>query len=50
MQRGGSLREYLSAHFIFQPLSRHTSFIADLRAATGRSDIPDQVVWQPDGL
>ena len=50
MQRGGSLREYLSAHFIFQPLSRHTSFIADLRAATGRSDIPDQVIWQPDGL
>ena len=50
MQRGGSLREYLSAHFIFQPLSRHTSFIADLRAATGRGDIPDQVIWQPDGL
>ena len=50
MQRGGSLREYLSAHFIFQPLSRHTSFIADLRAATGRGDISDQVIWQPDGL
>ena len=50
MQRGGSLREYLSAHFIFQPLARHTSFIADLRAATGRGDIPDQVIWQPDGL
>ena len=50
IQRGGSLREYLSAHFIFQPLSRHTSFIADLRAATGRGDLPDQVIWQPDGL
>ena len=50
MQRGGSLREYLSAHFIFQPLARHTTFIADLRAATGRSDIPEQVIWQPDGL
>jgi GT2 family glycosyltransferase len=49
-QRGGSLREYLSTHFIFQPLARHTSFIADLRAATGRGDIPDQVTWQPDGL
>jgi hypothetical protein len=50
MQRGGSLREYLSTHFIFQPLSRHTTFIADLRAATGRGDLPDQVIWQPDGL
>ena len=29
---------------------RHTSFIADLRAATGRDDIPDQVIWQPTGL
>ncbi len=49
MRRGGSLRDYLSAHFIFQPLSHHTSFIADLRAATGRADIPDHVVWQPGG-
>ena len=48
MHRGSSLREYLSAHFIFQPLARHTSFIADLRAAMGRDDIPDQVIWQPD--
>ena len=45
--RGGSLRDYLSAHFIFQPLSYHTSFVADLRAATQRTDIPDQIVWKP---
>ena len=30
------------------PATRH--LIADLRAATGRVDIPDQVIWQPDGL
>ena len=48
-QRGGSLRDYLSGHFIFQPLSHHTAFSADLRAATGRTDIPDAVVWQPGG-
>lgn len=48
-QRSGSLRDYLSAHFIFQPLAQHTSFIADLRAATGRDDIPDQILWQPGG-
>ena len=45
--RGGSLRDYLSTYFIFQPLSHHTSFVADLRAATQRSDIPDQIVWKP---
>ncbi len=45
--RGGSLSAYLSAHFIFQPLSYHTSFVADLRAATQRVDIPDQIVWKP---
>ena len=45
--RGGSLRDYLSAHFIFQPLSYHTSFVADLRVATQRADIPDQIVWKP---
>lgn len=45
--RGGSLRNYLAAHFIFGPLARHTSFIADLRAATGSQDIPDQVIWNP---
>ena len=42
--------DYLSAYFIFQPLSHHTSFVADLRAATGCGDIPDQIVWRPDGL
>lgn len=47
LARGGSLRDYLSAHFIFQPLSHHTSFVADLRAATQRADIPDQIVWKP---
>lgn len=45
--RGGSLKDYLSAYFIFQPLSRHTSFTADLRAATGCADIPDEIVWKP---
>ena len=45
--RGGSLRDYLSAHFIFQPLSHHTSFVADLRAATSGRDIPDKIVWRP---
>ena len=45
--RGGSLRNYLSSYFIFQPLAQHTSFIADLRAATGRTDIPDHIVWKP---
>lgn len=50
MERGGSIRDYLSAHFIFQPLARHTPFLADLRAATGRQDIPDQVVWRPEGM
>ena len=49
VRRGGSLRAYLNGHFIFQPLSQHTSFIADLRAATGHAGIPDQVVWQPGG-
>ena len=47
MARGGSLKDYLSAYFIFQPLSRHTSFVADLRAATGCADIPDDIVWKP---
>ena len=45
--RCGSLRDYLSAYFIFQPLSHHTSFVADLRAATQRADIPDEIVWKP---
>ncbi len=44
---GGALCNYLSAYFIFQPLSRHTSFVADLRAATGCADIPDEIVWKP---
>jgi GT2 family glycosyltransferase len=47
MARGGSLKDYLAAYFIFQPLSRHTSFVADLRAATGCADIPDEIVWRP---
>lgn len=47
MARGGSLRDYLSTYFIFQPLSRHTSFVADLRAATGCAGIPDEIVWKP---
>ncbi|PKO24082.1 MAG: hypothetical protein CVU38_00410 [Chloroflexi bacterium HGW-Chloroflexi-1] len=47
MLRGGSIRDYLSAHFIFQPLSHHTSFIEDLRAATGCADIPDHCTWRP---
>ncbi len=47
MARGGSLRDYLSAYFIFQPLSRHTTFVADLRATTGCADIPDDIVWKP---
>lgn len=45
--RGGSPRDYLGAYFIFQPLSHHTSFVADLRATTGRADIPDDIVWKP---
>jgi GT2 family glycosyltransferase len=49
IRRCGSPREYLSAHFIFQPLARHTPFIADLRAAAGRADVPEQVLWQPVG-
>jgi GT2 family glycosyltransferase len=49
VRRGGSLRAYLSRHFIFQPLSHHTSFVADLRTATGRADIPDHIIWQPGG-
>jgi GT2 family glycosyltransferase len=48
LARGGSLRDYLASHFIFQPLARDTSFLADLTAATGRTDIPDQVVWRPE--
>ncbi len=47
MARGGSLKDYLSVYFIFQQLSRHTSFVADLRVATGRADIPDDIVWKP---
>ena len=47
MARGSSLKDYLSAHFIFQPFARHTSLVADLRAATGRTDIPDDIVWKP---
>ena len=51
---GNPTREFaagiLSAHFIFQPLSRHTTFIADLPRGHGPHDIPDQVIWQPDGL
>ena len=31
--RSGSARDFLSAYFIFQPLSRTTSFIQDLRLA-----------------
>lgn len=50
LARNGSLREYLAAHFIFQPLARHTSFIADLRAATHAPDIPDWVVWRPQKI
>ncbi|MCX6030846.1 MAG: glycosyltransferase family 2 protein [Chloroflexi bacterium] len=46
-RRGGTLKDYLSAYFIFQPLSHETSFIADLRAATQRTDIPDRIVWKP---
>jgi O-antigen biosynthesis protein len=45
--RSGLARDYLSAHFIFQPLSRTTSFIHDLRVATQRADIPDVVTWKP---
>jgi GT2 family glycosyltransferase len=45
--RGGSITDYLSAHFIFQPLSRSTSFIADVREITQRADIPDCVTWRP---
>ncbi len=47
ISRIGSARDYLSSHFIFQPLSRSTSFIRDLRLATGRADIPDVVTWKP---
>lgn len=50
LARSGSLRDYLAAHFIFQPLARHTSFIADLRAATSLPDIPDLVVWRPQEI
>jgi GT2 family glycosyltransferase len=44
---GAAPRDYLSTYYIFGPLARHTDFIRDLRLATGRSDIPDQVTWRP---
>ncbi len=44
---GVAPRDYLSACYIFQPLARHTSLLYDLRVATGRADIPDQVAWRP---
>jgi len=44
--RGGAIKDWLGAHYIFQPLSRHTTLIADLRAA-GCADLPDEVVWRP---
>jgi GT2 family glycosyltransferase len=47
LARGGSLKDYLAEHYIFQPLSRHTPLIADLRAATGCADLPAEVVWRP---
>ena len=47
MARGSSLKDYLGENFIFQPLSRHTTFVADLRAAMGCSDIPDDIIWRP---
>ena len=40
LTRGGSLRDYLTSHFIFQPLARDTSFLADLTAATGADGHP----------
>lgn len=50
LARGGSLRDYLAAHFIFGPLARHTSFLADIRAASGRRDLPAEIIWRPEGL
>jgi GT2 family glycosyltransferase len=47
INRTGAPKDYLSRHFIFQPLSRTTPLIDDLRAATGRTDIPDSVTWKP---
>jgi len=47
LARGGSLKDYLAEYYIFQPLSRHTSLIADLAAATGCADLPEEVVWRP---
>ncbi len=47
---GGSLREYLSRHFIFGPLARHTTFLGDLdRAGLGRPVKPEEIVWRPAG-
>lgn len=53
---GGSLREYLSRHFIFGPLARCTTFLADLStelaevtglAGPEKSIRPDEIVWHP---
>jgi GT2 family glycosyltransferase len=44
---GAAPRDYLSTYYIFGPLARHTNFIRDLRLATGRPNIPDQITWRP---
>ncbi len=47
---GGSLREYLARHFIFGPLARHTTFLADLAAATRGAEVPEEIIWRPAGM
>ena len=42
-----TMLDYLQSHFIFQPLSENTSFISDLRSATGYNEIPNRIIWRP---